>query len=92
LYGHYLLLHFPVLGLFKAAATVMLVLWMFPDRADGGVAGAAPVLSPHPSREEWRLTLLIAVSLALWVTDFLHHVSPAWVSLAAGIVCLLPTT
>lgn len=92
LYGHYLLLHFPVLGLLKAVVTVGLVLWLFPDRAGGQVTGIAPTLSRRPSRDEWRLTLLIALSLALWVTDFVHHVSPAWVSLAAGIVCLLPVT
>ncbi len=93
LYGHYLLLHFPVLGFLKAVVTVGLVLWLFPDRADDGRrAGDAPVPSRRPSRDEWRLTLLIAVSLVLWVTDFLHHVSPAWVSLAAGIICLLPAT
>lgn len=93
LYGHYLLLHFPVLGLLKAAATVVLILWMFHDRTPAGqTASEAPALSRRPSRDEWRLTLLIMVSLALWVTDFLHHISPAWVSLAAGIVCLLPAT
>lgn len=94
LYGQYLLLHFPVLGFLKAAATVVLVLWLFPDRSPGAGQGRAdgPAITRQPSRDEWRLTLLLAVSLALWVTDFLHHVSPAWVSLAAGIICLLPVT
>jgi len=33
---------------------------------------------------------VLTTSLILFITDVMHGVSPAWVSLAAGIVCLLP--
>jgi hypothetical protein len=34
----------------------------------------------------------MALALALWTTDALHHVSPAWVTLAAAVWCLRPGT
>ena len=48
-YGSYLLLHFPVLGLLKAAAIAGLTIWMFPDRP-----GASPPPAPRQpmSREK----------------------------------------
>lgn len=42
------------------------------------------------SRDERGLTLLLAAALLLWATDFIHHVSPAWVSMTAALVLLLP--
>ena len=30
------------------------------------------------------------VALLLWVTDWLHGVSPGWVALGAALVCTLP--
>jgi len=34
--------------------------------------------------------LILLSALALWATDFLHHINPGWVALGAGIACLLP--
>jgi hypothetical protein len=39
---------------------------------------------------ERRLAALLALALLLFATDFLHGVSPAWVALGTGILCLLP--
>lgn len=87
MYGRYLLLHFPVLGLLKAVLIVLVIARMFPDkpspRAETAGLGAM-------SKDEGRLALLLALALAFWVTDFLHHISPAWIMLAAALVCLLP--
>jgi di/tricarboxylate transporter len=30
------------------------------------------------------------VTIGFWITDFLHHISPAWIALSAGVICLLP--
>jgi di/tricarboxylate transporter len=87
-YGPYLLLHFPVLGALKTAALVGLVCRLFPERQKLGT-GAAPALGPM-SPEERRLVIVLAGSLLLFATDFLHGISPAWVSLGAGIACLMP--
>lgn len=88
-YGAYLLLHFPVLGVAKAALIVATVLVLFPDRPrpTAATAPAAP-LSP----EARHMGAVLAVTLALWMTDFLHGISPAWISLGAAVYCLLPQT
>ncbi len=88
-YGHWLLLHFPVLGLLKAVAVGALILVFFPDRMPPPTAAqsqAPSALSPA----ERRLSLILALALAGWVTDFAHGISPAWISLAAALACLLP--
>jgi len=100
-YGRYLLLHFPVLGLLKAAAIAAVVLWLYPTPvtpavtanaplgADSPLAGTAMASSPATPPERW-LMVVLAVAVGLWATDFLHHISPAWVSLGAAVLCLWP--
>lgn len=87
LYGEYLLLHFPVLGLLKAVLLVVLIAWLYPDtpRGDRPETPRTPL-----SNAERKLSWILLVALALWMTDFLHHISPAWVALAAALLLLLP--
>jgi di/tricarboxylate transporter len=86
-YGSYLLLHFPVLGLLKTALTVWLIVRLWPDTPKPAPAEA--VRTPMSGAER-HLALLLGAALLLWATDFLHHVSPAWVSMAAAVVLLWP--
>ncbi len=86
-YGSYLLLHFPVLGLLKAVMVVLLIVWMYPNRLKVSVERTS--LEPL-SRDETILSVLLLAALALWSTDSIHHISPAWVALAAAIICLMP--
>jgi di/tricarboxylate transporter len=89
-YGPYLLLHFPILGALKTVLLVALVCRFFPER---GSLRAAPHAAEAPmSRDEKLLAVVLAASLLLFATDFWHGVSPAWISLAAGVFCLLPGT
>lgn len=86
-YGHYGLVHGPVVGLLKAVAIVFCVLFFFPDASRTSPVTAAPVrLSP----EAKRLGILLIATVVLWATDFLHGISPAWISLGAAVICLLP--
>jgi solute carrier family 13 (sodium-dependent dicarboxylate transporter), member 2/3/5 len=39
---------------------------------------------------EKRAALLLAVAILLWLTDFVHHISPAVIGLGAGLFALLP--
>lgn len=88
-YGEYLLLHFPVLGLLKSVVIVILIVRLYPDRqkpaSHSGITPATPL-----SRNEWLLSGILVLSLIFWLTDFIHHISPAWVALAAALVLLMP--
>jgi di/tricarboxylate transporter len=87
-YGPYLLLHFPILGALKTVALVWLVCRLFPER-EGLRPAPAEDIGPI-SPEERRLALLLILSLLLFATDFVHGISPAWVSLGTGLLCFLP--
>lgn len=88
-YGHYLKLHYPVLGFMKGLTIVLLTCFLFPDRPR-----PAPEVRHRPpaplSDRERVLALILSGTLLLWGTDFLHGISPAWIALAAALVCLLP--
>ncbi|MGA0597756.1 SLC13 family permease [Enterovirga sp. CN4-39] len=87
-YLPYLFLHAPVLALAKGALLVVLICRLFPDRVQrhAGEGGSA-----RPwSAEERRLAVILGLTLLLWVTDSWHHVQPAWIGLAAAVVCIMP--
>ena len=85
-YGSYLLLHFPVLGLLRSFVIIAVIVFLFPDKpskSEGSKAGSA-------GADEYRLALMLAVALVLWVTDFIHHISPVWIALAVAALCMIP--
>jgi hypothetical protein len=86
-YVPYLILHGPVLGVLKGVLLVACILWLFPDRIE--MPAAAEPLGPLTAGEK-RLAVLLAATLALWLTDSLHGISPAWVGLASACLCLMP--
>ncbi len=88
-YGEYFKLHFPVIGALNTVLIIILTRLLFPDRVRSASS------EPTPQREEFSardrtLAIILSVTLILWGTDFIHGISPAWVALAAAIVCLLP--
>jgi anion transporter len=89
LYGEYLLLHFPILGIMRAAVIVGLILWLYPDqpkrKKDEELTPMGPI-----SKDGKLLSVVLLVLLALWMTDFIHHVSPAWVALAGAVFLMMP--
>jgi anion transporter len=87
-YGPYLLLHFPILGAFKTVILIWLICRLFPER--GRLVQRQEAASGALSHDERRLALLLALSLLLFATDFIHGISPASISLATGILCLMP--
>ncbi len=87
-YGPYLLLHFPVLGILKTVVLIWLVCRLFPEHGP-----LTPETHRDPggiTRDERTLAVLLGLSLVMFATDFLHGISPAWISLATGLLCLLP--
>ncbi len=85
-YGNYFLLHFPVLGLLKAGAIILMIAVVFSD-TPGQVE---PEAQTKPDFEEKKLGIILMIALALWMTDFAHHVSPAWVALGVAVLVMLP--
>jgi len=87
-YGSYLLLHFPILGALKTVVLIWLVCKLFPEN---GPMPAQPATVRTPmGGQETALAVILAVAVAGFATDAWHGISPAWISLAACIVCLLP--
>lgn len=87
-YLSYFMLHAPVLALVKGVMLVALIVRLFPDR----LVRTTQVLPDLPpiSDAERRLAIILACTLALWMTDSLHGLAPAWVGLAAAVICLMP--
>jgi di/tricarboxylate transporter len=86
-YLPYLWLHAPVVGVLKGILITVLLWRMFP--ASPHVVEAETEHSPW-SAEEWRLSVILLVTLLLWMTDTWHGIRPAWVGLVAACFCLLP--
>lgn len=85
-YLSYLLLHAPVLGLAKGVVLAGCLCVLFRDAPRPVPAEPLPPLTA----QERRLGLLLAATLALWASDALHGIQPAWIGLAGACLCLLP--
>lgn len=90
-YGSYLKFHYPVLGFIKGIVLIWLICFLFPDRIPLAPSTPHKKLEPLNAHERL-LAIILSGALLLWGTDFLHGVSPAWVALAAAVVCMLPFT
>ncbi|MBK1637226.1 SLC13 family permease [Rhodovulum adriaticum] len=86
-YADYLILHFPVLGLGKSILLIWLILRLFP--ATAGASLPAQPADTGTARRVW-LTVLLAMTLALWATDKLHGINPAWIGMTLAVVLLMP--
>jgi len=88
-YSEYLIQHFPLLGLAK---TVLLVVVLAVFHRDAGVHAIADrqVTALPLAASDYRLIAYLGAATLLWMTDGIHHISPAWVGLAIAVVCLLP--
>lgn len=89
-YGEYMLTNLPVNGLLKAALIIGIVMLMFPaDPKKPPKETAKPVTEPL-SMDARKLAFVLALTLGFWVTDVIHHISPAWIAMVAAIICLCP--
>jgi anion transporter len=86
-YSEYLSINFPVLGVLSIVGLSVLICYLLPATTP---ADSQEPESGEMSRREWSLLFILLATLALWLTDFLHGVSPAWVALAAAALCLAP--
>lgn len=87
-YGSYFLLQFPAVGLARAVLIVFLVLRLYPEKSRARELSEADA-EPLGKDGRW-MTVALLITLGFWATDFLHHISPAWIALACAVFCLLP--
>ena len=72
-----------------------LVLWLYPPEKDNFTHEAAYLEDEIRQMGGWnaesiRAALLIALAIGLWLTDFLHHISPSIIGLGVGLAAVLP--
>jgi len=88
-YADYLLLHYPVLGIVKGIAIVLLVLFYFPAKI--AVTPPAPAATaPHAARRQAILLGILLITVAFWATDQFHGINAAWIGLATALVLMVP--
>ena len=70
-------------------------LWLYPPET-ASLPGGAQFLRDELRKmgawktEEKKALALMLLAIALWVTDFLHHISPSTIGLGIGLAALLP--
>jgi anion transporter len=78
--------------LITVAASWLVVVWLYPPErrriADDGAAERAVV--PPWSLAEKKTAIVLGLAIALWATDFAHHIDPAVIALGAGLAVALP--
>lgn len=89
IFGEYLYLVFPVIGVVTTLVLPFLLCRLFPDDARAAAAGDA---GGHITPAERKLAIILVTALAFWITDFWHGVAPAWIAIGASILCLAPRT
>ncbi|WP_299484224.1 SLC13 family permease [uncultured Roseibium sp.] len=86
-YSGYLLAQFPVnLVRFAVLLLVLCLLNTEPvDRRRAGTQSAEGLTG-----RQTRLLVLLLCAIALWATDFVHGIQPAWIALAVATIALWP--
>ena len=87
-YASYFLTYFPALSLLKAAIAVVLVSFAYRTPIVPIPRDTAKAVVDPPGRNF--VALVLAVALALWITDFAHGISPAWIALTVAIIFMFP--
>lgn len=71
------------------------ILWLYPPERDqlpggrGYLAEELKALGPWSNLEK-KSALLMSLAILLWMTDFIHGISPAMIGLGIGLVATLP--
>jgi len=88
-YTDWLILHLPVSGIFGLIGLPIAIYILFPQKIIN--CTNIGINRPKPwSFNEKKILGLLVITLSLWATDNFHGISPAWISLGAGIICALP--
>lgn len=90
-YLHYLVVHFPVLGIAKTLL-IFIVLWLPLKNIIPSVQQQKnfSIGISENTREKKQLILILTIMLLLWLTEPLHKLSTAWIGMLAAVFCFLP--
>jgi anion transporter len=72
-----------------------LTLWLYPPEKKALTSEQGYLVSEARGIGGWtpettRAAVLIALGIGLWMTDFLHHISPSIIGLGVGLAAVLP--
>jgi anion transporter len=93
-YSFWLIAFFPC-----AIVTIIMGWWLtlklFPPEVESLESRRAELQARFRSTAEWspqstKACILVAAALLIWLTDSIHHISPAMVAFGVGLVALLP--
>lgn len=88
-YTGWLVTFFPLLGAMKLLLMYWVARLLFSESlSNGGVVIETRAINDPVIFK--KVSVVLVLCLLLWMTDTLHGVSPAWVSLAAAVFLLLP--
>jgi di/tricarboxylate transporter len=85
-YSGYLLQQWPV----NALRFALLVLLMIGFTREPIVTDKADIEQEAAKPEQRRLLFVLSAAIALWMTDFIHGIPPAWVALTAAAITIWP--
>lgn len=86
-YAEYLIANFPPIGITSIVAIPLICRFLFPDKIG---TGTTDIEAAKTSAAQTRLIMVLTAALGLWLTDFVHGISPAWIALGAALFCMLP--
>ena len=94
LYSRWLLAYLPA-DLLIILMAWRLILRFFPPETANLPGGKQYLQNELAKMGRWKpiekkSLVLMCVAIALWMTDFLHHISPSVIGLGVGLVAVLP--
>jgi anion transporter len=90
-WSQYLVAYLPAV-IMTVIASWLVVLWLYPPERRRIVAlSTAEQPTPKPwSTAERNTAIILGIAIALWATDFAHHIDAAVIALGAGLAVALP--
>ncbi len=94
LYSRWFLAYLP-LTLITIFAAWRLTLWLYPPEQPALPGGTRHLKEELQKMGRWsaaekRSAVLLLLAVVLWLTDFVHHISPALIGLGIGLFAVLP--
>jgi sodium-dependent dicarboxylate transporter 2/3/5 len=91
-WSQYFIAYLPAIVV-TVAASWLAVMWLYPPEhrriAEGSANDRAAARLPWSAAER-KTAIVLGLAIALWASDFAHHIDPAVIALGAGLAVALP--